>query len=445
MVPIKSNLIKESCSPVSSNCVMWQGPNLPCIGLCTGDTVSDVIYRVADELCKIKDSFGLTDVDLTCLLNVCTTTPEPQKTLTAILNLVINKVCCVNDAVVALQNASTPDEPSVILASCFNVTNPQGVPLTELPVSEYAYQIGIKLCDISQQVADNTADIAYIKTQIANLPSPTGIPQATPVCISGNGVVPNTPADIDVFVEELEKEFCNFKTAIGTIAQITAVKAQCSPGSNLNTENQLSTGDPMIAMTGWVANPTNLAQTLKNLWLTVCDMRGAVKLIQDTCCKVSCADIMANFEAAYYTGTDSNQRPFLVLTLYFGGAGVNIPSSFYDCNQTIGNTLTVTDEHGHSVPMNVLVRTNPNSGGVPIGILDGTPTQIAQGTDYTFNNPILVGGDTLTITGDLCLTDGSTTCVKCINISVPYRSTSDCCTISANGEVTIIYKICETI
>ena len=37
------NLDNKPCNPVSSNCVVWQGPTLECIDLCKGDTVSDVV------------------------------------------------------------------------------------------------------------------------------------------------------------------------------------------------------------------------------------------------------------------------------------------------------------------------------------------------------------------------------------------------------------------
>ena len=43
------NLDNSPCSPTSSNCVIWQGPDLACIKLCKGDTVSDVVAKLAAE------------------------------------------------------------------------------------------------------------------------------------------------------------------------------------------------------------------------------------------------------------------------------------------------------------------------------------------------------------------------------------------------------------
>lgn len=61
------NIKKESCSPVSSNCVIWNGPDIECINLCKGDTVTEVVYKLATELCKIIDTFDVSNYDLSCL------------------------------------------------------------------------------------------------------------------------------------------------------------------------------------------------------------------------------------------------------------------------------------------------------------------------------------------------------------------------------------------
>ena len=60
------NLDNSPCSPISSNCVIWQGPDIPCIKLCTGDTVSDVIHKLAIELCNIMDLLDVNGYDLSC-------------------------------------------------------------------------------------------------------------------------------------------------------------------------------------------------------------------------------------------------------------------------------------------------------------------------------------------------------------------------------------------
>jgi hypothetical protein len=438
MTPIKSNLNKENCTPTSSNCVMWQGQDLPCIGLCTGDTVSDVIYKIAEELCDIKDSFGFTDVDLTCLLDICQTTPEPQKTLTNILNLVINKVCCLSDIVAAI-DTSVGAEIEVVLASCFNILNPFGVPLTKLPVSEYVYQIGIKLCSIASTVATHTSQITVLQQQVNTLIS---TPAATIPTVTPNCVLPSIPTAINLVVDELENQFCQLSDAVGTVSDITKVRGnQCQ---NLSSSPSLVSGLLMPSQyPTWVMSPTNLAESLQNLWITVCDIRTAVKLIQDTCCKVSCDDIIVDFDVKRSTNEDGE----LVLLLFFNPKTL-LPGTWYDCDQTVnpaqpygyqGNKLTITDSEGHIATVYIQLRSQTLNTGI---LMD--PDYFNAGYEINLGASPIDPSLPLTIESNICVTDGSTNCVKCLNKEVPYTSVG-CCEITATGEVTITYKVCSTI
>ena len=80
MIPVNGKT--SPCTPVSSNCVIWQGPDLPCIDLCNGDTVSDVIAALATKLCDFIDLAcqcdpDLAGLDLKCALPVA---PLPAPT-----------------------------------------------------------------------------------------------------------------------------------------------------------------------------------------------------------------------------------------------------------------------------------------------------------------------------------------------------------------------------
>jgi hypothetical protein len=83
------NINKESCSPVSSNCVIWQGPDIECIGLCKGATVTEVVYELATQLCGVLETLDVSKYDLTCL-NITTCPPE---TFTELLTLLIERLC----------------------------------------------------------------------------------------------------------------------------------------------------------------------------------------------------------------------------------------------------------------------------------------------------------------------------------------------------------------
>ena len=51
MIPNKSNTT-NGCNNTSSNCVIWQGPDLTCVNICNGDTISDVVAKLAEQLCE---------------------------------------------------------------------------------------------------------------------------------------------------------------------------------------------------------------------------------------------------------------------------------------------------------------------------------------------------------------------------------------------------------
>ena len=87
MKPLNSNT--ESCDKISSNCVIWQGDDIECISLCKGDTISDVVNKLATELCDIMDTVDVTNYDLSCF-KLTTCSPEDFQ---ALIQLLIERIC----------------------------------------------------------------------------------------------------------------------------------------------------------------------------------------------------------------------------------------------------------------------------------------------------------------------------------------------------------------
>ena len=57
----------SNCIPTSSNCIIWQGPNIECIGLCKGDTITDVVYKLAVSYCELKEQLDIGNYDISCI------------------------------------------------------------------------------------------------------------------------------------------------------------------------------------------------------------------------------------------------------------------------------------------------------------------------------------------------------------------------------------------
>lgn len=385
MTPVRSNLNKQTCTPVSSNCIVWEGPNIECIDLCKGANISEVTYKVAMELCALKTTLDLTDLDLTCIVSACSECPDPSKVLIDVLQLLANKICELEDLIP--DPTPTPEELQVNIAACFVENDSDGDPVTTLPLSEYVKRIGIMLCTYKGIVDGHTTTLNNHETRIDNLenaaPPSVNIPKVIPTCTYGDQI----PKDVDVLLAQIEKDFCAYKGALGTAVNLsTAVSKQCQ---GLKDVKALSGTGNMSGITGWVQAPVTVSDTLTNMWLTLCDMRAAVANVVD-CCKPTCAQVIIDYVVAA-----SNNRS--TVTLYFNGI-TTIPTGWAECNQA-GSILTIKDSAGHTFTTNVQVVANKAaSGGVSID-LTGTPIN----TNLTY-----------TITLDACVIKDGVTCTKTI-------------------------------
>jgi hypothetical protein len=114
------NLDKSTCSPISSNCVIWGGPDIECIGLCKGDTITDVTYKLALELCAVMESLNVNNYDLACLDLSCA--PDDFNSL---LQAIIDKLCTEGPA--GSTGPQGPAGPQGVIGAT-GPTGPQGVP-----------------------------------------------------------------------------------------------------------------------------------------------------------------------------------------------------------------------------------------------------------------------------------------------------------------------------
>lgn len=424
MIPSKSNLSKENCSPISSNCVIWQGPDIECINLCNGDSVSDVTYKLAEEICILKENIGVTDVELTCLVNVCQTTPEPSKTLANILELLISKVCCIWEFIKDLPTPGEPYiEPTLTYPACFS-------PLSSDKLTEFTKNLANKICQINTQTNVNTSRINLLDSRVTTLEGlvPTPLPNQLS-CLTG------TTKALDDVVEYLENEFCDIKDALGESGDITIASSQeCE---DLSSQKSLSDSSKFMSqLTGnggpWILNPENLAQSINNLWLTVCDIRGAVRSILDNCCAPTCDAIKIDFYQRWSTDDPT------ILQLNFRSKST-LPIGFYDCGQpSLGNELTFTDNIGFVYNHPIIFR-NIDYPTDTTGVLDdntnfGWYDIELGGTGLNLSAPIV-------LTGELCFTNGTTECIQCVQWTIN-PSTGACCEIKALDTVTITYKTC---
>jgi hypothetical protein len=301
------NLDNRPCSPISSNCVIWQGPDIPCIKLCTGDTVSDVVYKLGTELCTIMDQLKVSNYDLSCLgISAC-----PPEDFQALIQLLIDKICELNGITPDEGKSSGCPDCVVTVAECFIEGN-----ITNMQLIDYVQMIANRVCSILSEIElinnsiTNLVNITNdLQNQIDNLPV-YELPKITLTCAIGPYGI-GTQVSLDTLVGTfLNTVWCPFYAATGTTTELLAAVAQkCILDGTL----QLSTRTPYGTNPNWIAdaNYNTVADAINNIWVVLCDVFSYVE----------------NFEASTSVVT--------------AGEGITVTSA------TVGSTTTYTVENDY--------------------------------------------------------------------------------------------------
>jgi hypothetical protein len=471
MKPYQSSSDKENCSPISSNCVIWQGPNISCINLCKGDSVSDIVYKLAVELCDIQTNTVLTEpngvslLQLDCLLQLCgakTVPADKVKTTAFVLQLIIDKICCtydeLNTAITELQiftgynvNGNTggtgstagrpggSSEPMLDLPPCLYYNDPfTGLQVTTLELTPYVVHLANSFCTLQATVEEHTSQITVLEGKVTVL-------ETAPCCYTTPVIIPNctygsvydgVSTQIDNVVNSLSTEYCALRNTLGTNTQlVTAQNSQCA---FLSSSQALGQSGTMSSISGWNNTINTFAQSMQNLWLTVCDMRTAVNSIKQNITP-DCSKFLLGF--INVTNTERTTVTLIFNTYTF------IPDGFDNCPTL--STVSITDgANTYTNTLDLVAYAND-----PDGI-----TYTISGEGTVGLNPALPY--TITVTG--CLISNGTTCSKQIsNTNSPTTTTTSTTTAapcnlfqisisnvdieaSVDGIVYVVFEQCET-
>jgi hypothetical protein len=59
-----TNFETETCESKSANCIIWPGPDIPCIDLKKGQNVSWAIYTLATKVCELESQLSVDSYNL---------------------------------------------------------------------------------------------------------------------------------------------------------------------------------------------------------------------------------------------------------------------------------------------------------------------------------------------------------------------------------------------
>lgn len=256
------NLDNSPCSPISSNCVIWQGPNIPCIKLCTGDTVSDVVFKLATELCAILETLDINNYDLACL-NLAGCDPKDFQTLIQIL---IDRIC-------ELDNIPTPTPTpdgggcptNCIVATKGCLIGPDEPDGADTLIN-YIQTIATRLCSLISEVGVIQSELDVVDALIANLQEQIDdfpvyeLPTVTSTCTI-DGI---TTGRLDIMFNALLTDWCALIAATGTPSEIAASVTPPCPlsGSSYFTD--------IPSEPGWISPVGTLADAINNIWISLC-------------------------------------------------------------------------------------------------------------------------------------------------------------------------------
>src|SRR5687767_1241454 len=183
------NLNEESCDPVSSNCVIWQGPDIECIKLCKGDSITTVVHKMAVELCQVMDILDIENYDLTCF-NVAGCPPEDFK---AFITFLIGRICALENITLSEGNAVAGCPNCIVnIAPCFYFRNPVGDLVTTMQLTDYVTAMGNRICGIVDQINTINLTLTDHESRITELENAPAVVQSFEM-VSPKSLLPSTP------------------------------------------------------------------------------------------------------------------------------------------------------------------------------------------------------------------------------------------------------------
>jgi len=298
MIPTNSNST-NNCDPISSNCVVWQGADLPCVNICQGDTISDVVAALCTELTLLQTLVGNGGTDFNIAnINQSELTGNQATNLEELIQLMIDNIILNHGSGSSSGSTSTFDCSEVMkcvptVPGCFTeITGYQ----TGNTLATWINVVSQEICDLNQGSSTQQAITSSLDQRLITLEqAPQG--QPNPRMYSSGVTAKNVITPIETIVQALDSQFVSLRNTTGTSSNITeGINTQpadlATPVSSEGYSKALKT------------SPTTQGDTTYNSWLAIEDLRKAVKDIQDNCCANIQVQRMGGINSFYANSTE---------------------------------------------------------------------------------------------------------------------------------------------
>ena len=264
MIPSNSNN-KAGCDPISSNCVIWQGPDLTCVEVCNGDTVSDVVANLCTKLSELMtasdDGIDVTAMSKSALDGTVSTT------LTELIQQIIDNLATEKARVD--NSGLTCAEALLCEADIPKCLQKNAGDKTKLGASAYLEFLGGELC--STKTTLSSLQTGVIKANSNNIIQLQADQYTTPTIYTSSIGTTNSLQSIDKVLQQFELDYSLLKNALNTPTALYA---------GVSAQGTMVPLDPAGWQGTYYTAPTTVAHTVQNLWSVIKDLRSKVTILE---------------------------------------------------------------------------------------------------------------------------------------------------------------------
>lgn len=372
--------------------ITWNGPAIACLGICSGEKLNKVVAAIANKVCELTAPMDLSKLTLQCALDIFNKDEAGNRTLANVLQLLIDNECGLKELIDNIQGQidGIKTDNLVLDLKCLSI-NPGYTTETVLQGLINA------ACELYGEVKTLDGQLGNLDKRLTDhINAPVDNQEVSiATCVTPDSTI------VSQSVIQLAAAFCDFRSVVGTKAQI-----QTSIARQTSEVNQL-----MAPVQGWIASPVTEAQSVNNQWLFLLSLHDRISNIENNCCKISCKDVKVGFDILVNDSTISIAFSSL--------AGTSIPNGLTDQ----GSTLILTDKNGVSINYVISVANDKTRGDFPFSGLS---------TDGPISVSVIsvIGSDSLH-------------CQSVTNKTFSVTSVENCCIITNNSALdnTIVYQI----
>lgn len=318
-----------------------------------------------------------------------------------------------------------------ILVNLLTALQPFASGATTLPLNDadkaldYSRLIGTRVIDHENRLSQLTSSlntlygyVTTLQTQMATIiANGLTVPQ-----ISLPNIMPDSAYyNVEVVVSTIGTQFLTLKNATGTSTALGQAvnyqnKIYADTGQQLSLQTSFTdTTLQLYRLTGWIDAPTTIADSIKNMWITVNDMRKAYQTKFATPIITGCGEITIGF--SLYRDIPNNR-----ITLFFLG-NCTIPDGFIDTDSK-GAKLIITDGSSTSNVYTTYVNVSQANKSVDGVIIDLSGTNINLYTQLTLSLVYSLTNGNTVCSGTITPSAFTTTATPCVALTLTPLSTT---------------------